>query len=125
MTANSPSSPARFCFRRLSANSHGWPERKMDSAAGLTRSRRRGEAGLDGFELDTASSFGEAAGLLVLHPFLRLILHLQRRFQPRGKVADACLPCFRVGKVAALAPASAKVIDERLANPGLRDGQKI
>src|ERR1017187_4082507 len=42
MMASSPACPSRFCARMLSANSHGWPERKMDSAVEVTRRRRRG-----------------------------------------------------------------------------------
>jgi len=42
MTASSPVCPARFCSRMLSANSHGWPERKTDSAVADTRKRSRG-----------------------------------------------------------------------------------
>src|SRR5260221_8060971 len=34
----------------LSAKSQGWPERKMDSAAAFTRSRKRGNPGADDAE---------------------------------------------------------------------------
>ena len=39
---DSPVKPGRFWSRTLSANSHGWPARMMDSAAAVTRSRSRG-----------------------------------------------------------------------------------
>src|SRR6185503_14114919 len=40
----------------LSANSHGCPERRMDSAAALTRKRRRGRPGGGGVDLDGISN---------------------------------------------------------------------
>src|SRR4051812_1084 len=58
MIASSPGAPSRFCSLMLSANTHGWPPRTIDSAVG--RSRSRSVLGPEDFIDPLADGFGHA-----------------------------------------------------------------